>query len=106
MPTTTIDFDEETALGLQRLADDQGCNLAEIIRAALADYLRRATQDAFFANVPPAIDANSLSPVVLAPGPDEWTEAEFAELSMQSALRGLEDEPDIYTLEDLKERWL
>jgi hypothetical protein len=48
----------------------------------------------------------SRCPVAPAHGLDEWTEAEFAELSMQSALRGLEDEPDIYTLEDLKERWL
>lgn len=36
---------------------------------------------------------------------DEWTEAEFAELSMRQAVRGMEVEPVHYTLEDLKERW-
>jgi len=44
-------------------------------------------------------------PKTSAPNPGEWTDAEFSELSMGSALRGMEDEPDIYTGDDLKERW-
>jgi hypothetical protein len=35
----------------------------------------------------------------------EWTDAEFAELAMRHALRGMEDEPVAYTLEDIRERW-
>ena len=36
---------------------------------------------------------------------DEWTENEFAEFSMQQAMRGMENEPARYTLSDVKERW-
>ncbi len=36
---------------------------------------------------------------------DEWTNAEFSEMAMNQALRGMEDEPSLYTLDDLKERW-
>jgi hypothetical protein len=41
------------------------------------------------------------------PKPDiaEWTEEEFLELSMQEALRGMEEEPAWYTNSDIKERW-
>ena len=35
----------------------------------------------------------------------EWTDAEFAELSMRQALRGMEDDPVAYTRDDIKERW-
>lgn len=35
----------------------------------------------------------------------EWTDAEFSELSMRQALRGMEEEPVAYTREDLRERW-
>ncbi len=38
-------------------------------------------------------------------GHDEWTENEFAEFSMQQVVRGMEDDPVHYTLNDLKERW-
>lgn len=37
---------------------------------------------------------------------DEWTDNAFTELSMQQALRGMEDDPVSYTSNDLKERWL
>jgi hypothetical protein len=36
---------------------------------------------------------------------DEWTNAEFGEMAMNQALRGMEDEPSLYTFDDLKERW-
>lgn len=36
---------------------------------------------------------------------DEWTNAEFAQMAMKQALHGLEDEPALYTLDDLQERW-
>lgn len=36
---------------------------------------------------------------------DEWTNAEFAEMAMTQAMRGMEDEPVLYSLDDLKERW-
>lgn len=35
----------------------------------------------------------------------EWTDAEFAELSMTQAMRGMEQETVTYTREDLRERW-
>lgn len=35
----------------------------------------------------------------------EWSDEAFAELSMQQAVRGMEDDPVSYTSNDLKERW-
>lgn len=35
----------------------------------------------------------------------EWTDAEFSELSMTQAMRGMEQETVTYTREDLRERW-
>jgi hypothetical protein len=35
----------------------------------------------------------------------EWTDAEFSELSMTQAMRGMERETVTYTREDLQERW-
>ena len=35
----------------------------------------------------------------------EWTDAEFSELSMRQALRGMEEESVAYTREDLRECW-
>jgi hypothetical protein len=35
----------------------------------------------------------------------DWSDAEFAELAMRQALRGMEDDPVVYTCDDLKERW-
>ena len=35
----------------------------------------------------------------------EWTDAEFSELSMRQALRGMEQEAVSYTREDLREHW-
>jgi hypothetical protein len=36
---------------------------------------------------------------------DGWTNSEFSEISMSQAMRGMEEEPPLYTLDDLKERW-
>lgn len=36
---------------------------------------------------------------------DEWTDAEFSKMSMSQAMRGMEEEPPLYTLDDLTERW-
>ena len=36
---------------------------------------------------------------------DEWTNAQFKAMSIEQAMRGLENEPDIYSDSDLKERW-
>jgi hypothetical protein len=36
---------------------------------------------------------------------DRWTNSEFSEISMSQAMRGMEEEPPLYTLDDLKERW-
>ena len=36
---------------------------------------------------------------------DEWTDGEFSQLAMSQAMRGMEDEPPLYTLDDLQERW-
>ncbi|GHE20540.1 DUF2281 domain-containing protein [Halomonas urumqiensis] len=35
----------------------------------------------------------------------DWSESEFHAMSVDQAMRGLEDEPNIYSEEDLKERW-
>ena len=35
----------------------------------------------------------------------EWADAEFSELSMSQAMRGMEQETVTYTREDLRERW-
>ena len=35
----------------------------------------------------------------------EWSEHDFSKLSMTHAMRGLEDEPVLYTEADIKERW-
>ena len=35
----------------------------------------------------------------------DWTEVEFSRLSITHAMRGLEDDPIMYALDDLKERW-
>lgn len=37
--------------------------------------------------------------------PAEWSDAEFSTMSIQQAMRGLEDEPTLYTSADLKEQW-
>lgn len=35
----------------------------------------------------------------------DWSDQQFHTLSVEQAMRGLEDEPDLYTEDDLKERW-
>lgn len=35
----------------------------------------------------------------------QWTDAEFSELSMRQAMRGMEEESVSYTRDDLRERW-
>jgi hypothetical protein len=35
----------------------------------------------------------------------EWSERDFLKLSMSQVMRGLEDEPVIYTEADIKVRW-
>ena len=36
---------------------------------------------------------------------NEWSDTEFAEFAMGQALCGMEDEPVLYTRDDLKEHW-
>ena len=36
---------------------------------------------------------------------DQWTDEEFADMAMQQALRGMDDDPVIYGDADLRERW-
>ena len=36
----------------------------------------------------------------------EWTNNDFVQFSMQQAFKDIEDDPIIYTVENLKERWL
>ncbi|MYL25144.1 DUF2281 domain-containing protein [Halomonas alkaliantarctica] len=42
-----------------------------------------------------------------APGkiPADWSEQQFQTMSLDQAMRGLENEPDLYTDDDVKERW-
>jgi hypothetical protein len=35
----------------------------------------------------------------------DWTDAEFSELSMRQALRGMEEDSVTYTCADLREQW-
>ncbi|MCG5493562.1 MULTISPECIES: hypothetical protein [Ectothiorhodospira] len=35
----------------------------------------------------------------------DWPEQEFRAMSIEQSMRGLEDEPDLYSDDDLKERW-
>jgi len=35
----------------------------------------------------------------------DWPEPQFRALSVEQAMRGLEDEPDLYSDDDLKEHW-
>jgi len=37
--------------------------------------------------------------------PADWSEQQFRTMSVEQAMRGLEDEPDLYSEDDLKERW-
>ena len=37
--------------------------------------------------------------------PSDWSDQAFNEMSVDQAMRGLEDEPEIYAESDLKERW-
>lgn len=36
---------------------------------------------------------------------DEWTNANFSQMAMSQAMRGMEEEAPLYGLDDLKERW-
>ena len=40
-----------------------------------------------------------------APTADQWTDREFAEMAMQQALRGMDEDAVIYSDADLRERW-
>lgn len=40
-----------------------------------------------------------------APAVDQWTDQEFADMAMQQALRGMDDDPVTYGDADLRERW-
>ncbi|WP_328188490.1 DUF2281 domain-containing protein [Marinobacter sp. OP 3.4] len=35
----------------------------------------------------------------------DWSERQFKDMSAQQAMRGIEGEPDLYSDDDLKERW-
>jgi hypothetical protein len=35
----------------------------------------------------------------------DWSEQEFQAMSIEQSMRGLEDEPDLYSDDDLTERW-
>jgi hypothetical protein len=35
----------------------------------------------------------------------DWTEQEFRTLSTEQAMHGIEDEPELYSEEDVKEHW-
>ncbi|WP_100639379.1 DUF2281 domain-containing protein [Marinobacter salexigens] len=34
-----------------------------------------------------------------------WTEHDFNAMSIEQAMRDIEDEPELYSLEDVRERW-
>jgi len=49
--------------------------------------------------------SRSLTPRDRKIADDEWTTADFSQMAMSQAMRGMEGEPPLYTLDDLKERW-
>lgn len=51
------------------------------------------------------IAARSSAVVTQAETRSDWTAAEFSQLSLAQAMRGLEDDPVTYSLHDIKERW-
>lgn len=38
-------------------------------------------------------------------GQEDWSEHDYRVMSLHQAMRGLDDEPDLYSEADLKERW-
>lgn len=40
-----------------------------------------------------------------SPKHTDWSEQQFQTMSIDQAMKGLEHEPDLYSDEDLKERW-
>ncbi len=69
---------------VQRLPQDKQAEVFDFV-----DYLA----DRFTTSSTPA-----------SPSPT-WTEEEFSQSALSQALRGMEDEPDLYAQSDLKERW-
>lgn len=51
------------------------------------------------------IAARSSTVVAKTATRDDWTQAEFSQLALAQAMRGLEDDPITYSLQDIKERW-
>ncbi len=37
--------------------------------------------------------------------PTSWTEQDFNAMSIDQAMRDIEDEPELYSLEDVQEQW-
>ncbi|MDP2795452.1 MAG: hypothetical protein Q8O25_15455 [Sulfurisoma sp.] len=40
-----------------------------------------------------------------SPAHGDWTDAEFSNMAMAQALRGMENDPVAYTRDDLREQW-
>lgn len=51
------------------------------------------------------IVARSSRDCAVPASPDGWTDSEFSRMSLEDAMRGLEDDPVTYGLADIKERW-
>lgn len=49
--------------------------------------------------------ARSLNAGLKAEQSGNWTDTEFSQMAMAKAMRGLEDDPVAYELDDIKERW-
>ena len=62
---------------------------------------KRAEVFDFVAFLAARFGKDSDKPVAL----EEWRDAEFSQMGMQQALRGMENDPVTYSLDDLKERW-
>ena len=74
--------------------------------ALLVDKVRNLPQDKQ-AEVIDFVDFLSARCGVTPPADGaSWSDADFEHFSMVQALRGLEHEPDLYEVSDLKERWL
>jgi len=51
------------------------------------------------------IASRAVVPAAATRVPDDWSFTEFSRVSMTQAMRGLENDPVAYSVDDLKERW-
>jgi hypothetical protein len=87
-----IKYQEPKIMGYAELIQQRLQNLSQEKQAEIYDFVE------FLA-------ARSSNASLKAEHANDWTDTEFSRLSIAQAMRGLEDDPVTYTLNDVKERW-